>query len=614
MAPKQKLALVIGHVPSVEEVDQFQLLAERYEVNVVCSESICGYLTQTSYFQDLTCVAVPDHDENPTFLPGLEKVLKDYDVVVVKERLGLYAYQAVKAKWQHRFHLVAWVDNATPFAGHDVQQMRTVRQEITRGADAFLVQTKAARQALVCEGVEEERIHDFLPFVEKRVKRTKKGRAEALKALGIAESSFLIAHVGQIEWEEGLSDLAAGIKLAFRDHPGLARKLRIVFCGVGSFGPELRNTFRNLGLDDVPIYTAPSRRAMDTILMGADALYFSSIPSRDRVDCDPYRLLSAMVHEIPVIASRSPVVEEIIGKHRIDFCQGSAVSIAQALEKVESAEALKADLVKKNADEVKARFAKEKVAQHMAKTFDAILKSDQTLDETGLDQRILEVEGQIRAGTYLDAVTTIEGIFKMPEIPVPHKANLYRLVGDCFAKLGDPEAAKDAYLSAGELDPFSAKVWIGLGTISLLKGGCDVAVLHFQKAVSLAPEDEMANLGLGLAFQGLREFKEASRWVAKALDFNRSNTAALFTLTQLVHETGNFALAEKHLRSYLGVNPEDLSMKFALGGILYRMNRNADALEVVDEILKANPNDERALGLKKQINGEVVAEASSSQG
>src|SRR5690606_15990917 len=110
-------------------------------------------------------------------------------------------------------------------------------------------------------------------------------------------------------------------------------KLRIVFCGVGSYGPDLRNTFRNLGLDDVPVYTAPNRRTVDTILMAADALYFSSIPSRDRVDCDPYRLLSAMTHELPVIASRSPLVEEIIGKHRIDFCQGSPGSIAQALAK-----------------------------------------------------------------------------------------------------------------------------------------------------------------------------------------------------------------------------------------------------------------------------------------
>src|SRR5215471_2640060 len=127
---RKKLALVYGTLPTVEEIDQFLLLAADYEVTVVTSESVVGYLTQTSHFDQLACAALPDHSENTTYLPGLEKALAGFDVVVVKERLGMYAYQAVKAKWRNRFRLVVWVDNLTPMPGDDVTHLRTIRREV----------------------------------------------------------------------------------------------------------------------------------------------------------------------------------------------------------------------------------------------------------------------------------------------------------------------------------------------------------------------------------------------------------------------------------------------------------------------------------------------------
>ena len=112
---KQKVALVIGTLPTIEEVDQFQLISDQVDLSVIASESICGFLLKSSKFQNLRCLALPDHDENPTFLPGLEKALNGFDSVIIKERTGLYAFQAVKAKMRHRFRLVTWVDNLSPF-------------------------------------------------------------------------------------------------------------------------------------------------------------------------------------------------------------------------------------------------------------------------------------------------------------------------------------------------------------------------------------------------------------------------------------------------------------------------------------------------------------------
>ena len=612
-AKKQRVALVLGTVPAVEEIDQFRLVIGQYDFEVIASESICGYLTQTSFFHDLKIVALPDYDENPSYLPGMEAVLANYDLVIVKERLGLYAYQAVKAKWRNHFRLIVWSDNLTAFPGEDIVQMRTIRREVTAAADAFIVQTEGARQALLLEGVEPERITGFLPWVESRVKRTAKNKAKALGTLGLNDGDFVIAHMGQIEWEEGLFDLAHAVKIATQKDQSLNRRLKIVFCGMGQLSGQLRERFVTLGLDRRVVYVAPGRDANDTILAAADCLFLCSMPARDRVEGDPYRLLVAMANEIPIVASRSPIVEEYIGKHRMDFCTGSADSLADALCKVSEATSLRNDIVRKNASTITNRYSREKVAANMTEVLSSLSKKSPSVDPLALDHQILEVEAKVRAKQYLAAIEIIDSIFQLRDVPTHHKANLYRLIGDCFTKLGDSDQGKAAYSQAAELDPYSAKAYIGLGTTALTKVSYDIAVLHFQKAVSLSPTDEMANLGLGLAFQGMDELQEANRWVMKALDINAENQAALFTVVKIAYDRGEFADAEAAVRRYLGLHPLDVNMRFTLAGLLYKLSRFDEALEACDKMLEANSADERALALSKQIRRAATGTSATTQ-
>ena len=611
---KQKLALVLGSVPSVEEVDYFRLLIETYDFYVIASESICGYLAQTSYFNQLTCIALRDHDENPTFLPGLEKVLEQFDLVIVKERLGLYAYQVLKAKWRFQFKLLVWVDNLVAFPAHDVDQMRTIRTEVSNAADCFLVQSNAARIALELEGVAPNRIQQFTPWIEERGDRSASGRAKARRALGLSESDFIIAYLGQIEWEEGLSDLIAASKLLINREASFRAKLRIVICGVGSFSTDMRDIIKAMGLEENVVYYAPMRDANRAIQQACDLIYIAPLASRDRIEGDPYRILAAMVHGIPLLAARTPLAEEYCGKHRIDFCPGSPVSIAKAVQRVRSMPHVVGDIIAKNLNEVTIRFTADKARDSLLKALTNFTKTDVTQSLTSLDIRVLEIESKVKNKQYLEAVDLIESVFKMDQVPVHHRANLYRLIGDCFAKLGDIDGAKDAYNHGAELDPYSPKVYIGLGTVGLMKGSNDVAVLHLQKAVNLAPDDEMANFGLGLAFQGMGEQKEAARWINKALAINPENTAAIFSIVRIAHETSMYEDAIRSIERYLKLNPNDYNFIYTLGGLYFKTGHFEVCARLMKQITEADPKDKRAAALAKQAKAELEQKANSSNG
>ena len=147
---------------------------------------------------------------------------------------------------------------------------------------------------------------------------------------------------------------------------------------------------------------------------------------------------------------------------------------------------------------------------------------------------------------YLQAIDQIEELFKNATLSVHHKSNLYRIVGDCFAKL-DVNAAKEAYIQSLDLDGYSAKAHVGLGTVGLLNQSFDIAVLHFQKAIGLSPDDEMANLGLGLSFEGMEEYAESMKWVKQALILNPENPAALYSLVKASYLTEKYEDADKFL-------------------------------------------------------------------
>ncbi|RYZ49948.1 MAG: tetratricopeptide repeat protein [Proteobacteria bacterium] len=272
------------------------------------------------------------------------------------------------------------------------------------------------------------------------------------------------------------------------------------------------------------------------------------------------------------------------------------------------------DIIAKNLNEVKIRFTAEKARESLLIALTNFTKTDVTQNLSSLDIRVLEIEAKVKNKQYLEAVDLIESVFKMDQVPVHHRANLYRLIGDCFAKLGDIDGAKDAYNHGAELDPYSPKVYIGLGTVGLMKGSNDVAVLHLQKAVNLAPDDEMANFGLGLAFQGMGEQKEAARWINKALAINAENTAAIFSIVRIAHETSSYDDAIRAIERYLKLNPNDYNFIYTLGGLYFKTGRFEVTARLMKQITDADPKDKRASALAKQAKAELEQKANSSNG
>lgn len=598
---KKKIALVFGTVPSHEEIEQFYPYADAVDFTLVTSQSIADYVKDITFFNQLKILSLPDHDENPTFLPGLEKTLGNFDVVIVKERVGLYAYQALKAKWQSNFKLFVIVDNITPFPGEDIRQMQTIRDEVTVACDGLIVQSKLIESMLLdVENVPAEKLFYLTPYAEPRKLVGTKERVRALESLKLHDGDFLVVAFGQIEWEEGLLDIVHAMKY-LGERGGHYDKIKLAICGVGSFDNDLVERISRLGIAHAVRVVEPSRAATIGLLSAADLVFYSTIQSRDRLEGDPFRLLIALTNGIPVLTGRSPLVEEIIGKHRIDFCIGSPKSIADGILRAKEASQLLPNIKTKNLNLLNTYFSKELANEDFWSLLQRAGEVHEPESLSSLYKQVLQVEGLVSKKSYPEAISMVERLLADPELPAHLRANLYRLIGDCFAKLTDVASAKESYGIALELDPFSSKAYLGTGVVLLGEQNFNGAVINFQKAVSYSPDDDMAHIGLGLAFQGLGENEEARNWLLSGLRVGPTNQMAIYSLVKLSNETGNYKGCVESLETFIELSPASYEMVYTLAGILFKMKKFEKARKYCESALNTPIDQEKVRDLHEMI-------------
>ncbi len=605
---RPKMAVIYATIPSPEEIEQFVEFANgEYELAIVTAFSIGDYIHKTSRATGLKIITLADHLENHTYLPGLEEALKGFDMVVLKERIGLYVYQTIKAKWIHGFKLVVLVDNLTPWPTQDIPRLRTIRDEVMTAADSFIVQSQAAFEILVnMEGVSKERVHFVPPFVASTRTDTPKAKDESLRALGFQNGDFLVTVFGQIEWEEGLYDIIHGIWLARRESGGDYSKIKLAICGVGSFDHLTLERIESLSLTGSVKIFEPSRENFQRLIDGSSAIFSSIIQSRDRLEGDPFKLLIAVANKIPVISGRTPMADEFLGKWRLDFCLGNVASIASAVERGFKSTRLCSDISAKGLDQLNTLVKGDKSRSAFK---EAMVVASKTVTQTSvhlLETQIKEVERLTHDSKYHEAIKLIDRIFSTPSLPIHHKANLYRIIGDCFTKLGDGVSGKEAYDTSLSIDPYFGLAWIGLGVLNLNQGNCDLAIINFQKAVTYAPQDDMACLGLGLAFQGISEFKEAGKWMERCLDLNPINSTGLYSIVKLAHEQKDFALAIPALERYLKLKPADLAVQYSLAGAYFASLDFSQCEQVLNAILAVDINHPQAKELKKTLDNKLA--------
>ncbi|MBX9839556.1 MAG: tetratricopeptide repeat protein, partial [Silvanigrellaceae bacterium] len=443
-------------------------------------------------------------------------------------------------------------------------------------------------------------------------------RIELRASLGLPESDFIFFHLGPLEIESGALDSVFAFKNLLQSNPTFQGRARLCFCGTGAAAADIRQSVVELNIDDHVYFLNPNGDGLkeiagnqfSCIISVCDAVIHAPIAPVNgnalKFLDSTYDVMCALSSDIIIISNGNNWIGEWVSRFYKTFSSGSIHSLArlmqETIEKQDKVTNVKHAIKKAIANE----FPFEKISNEISEIFKSLIFVTPAIDTENTSKIINQIEEMVIAKQYIDAINLISQAFQKNNLSVVQQGNLFRLIGDCFTKLGDLDNGVSNYTKALELDPYCAKCFIGLGTVALQRNNYNVAVPQFQKAISLAPNDDMASLGLGLAFEGLNELKEALSWTIRACHLKADNTVAIFNLVKLSFELEEFADAERVLIRYLGLHPHDVNMIYTLGTIAFKTGKVDIALQLMENILSLDPMNSRAHSLINQIQRQEL--------
>jgi Flp pilus assembly protein TadD len=186
-----------------------------------------------------------------------------------------------------------------------------------------------------------------------------------------------------------------------------------------------------------------------------------------------------------------------------------------------------------------------------------------------------------------------ERMWKLVLKQQPGNCRAYLNLGIFYLEHGRKQDAIMAYEKALECsrDPGEiARLHANLAHLLLDGNEFEKAWMHFEKAVSINPGDEIFMIYFGIDLGLRKRIVEAETVFRRALEVNPGNCVTHNNLARILEMQGRLEEAEKYYRESMLLNPEFPDVYRNLGNLLSREGRTGEAIALYEKALLIKPN------------------------
>jgi glycosyltransferase involved in cell wall biosynthesis len=312
---------------------------------------------------------------------GIDGELARADLVHAEELSYWFAADPARRKPQHKYKLVLTVWETLPLLdAFRNKHAKVYRQETLEAADLFLAVTERARAALLLEGVAEDRIEVWHPGID-LARFAEASRPEPPPA------EHVLISPGRLVWEKGHQDVMralAALRSGLVDAAAESRP-RLLVVGDGPERERLRQYAQELGIADAVEFRSVPYEEMPQLYARASCMVLASLSS---AGCARYLgdlprcfweeqfglvLAEAMAAGLPIVASASGAIPEVVGEGASLFQPGDWLGLAQRLAEGPLARPA-AERVSHEAERLH-RFSTDAAGERLAAVYDRMLSA-----------------------------------------------------------------------------------------------------------------------------------------------------------------------------------------------------------------------------------------------
>lgn len=273
---------------------------------------------------------------------GLKKHLAAVDIVHAVEFSYWFSAAVAELKPRFSYKLVQTVWETIPFLDtYRNRHARKYRHQVMAATDLYLAATERARNALLLEGIPAEKIEVCYPGVDiERFRSAAQG--------SVRSERHVVISPGRLQWEKGHQDvlravaaIKQGVVTLSDGSPAPVPLLRIV--GKGPEEERLSSYAAELGIGELVSFTAVPYEKMPALFAQASCMVLASLPSagcmlhlRDQPRCfweEQFGMVlaEAMAADLPIVASTSGAIPEVVGESGRYFSSGDWMELARQL-------------------------------------------------------------------------------------------------------------------------------------------------------------------------------------------------------------------------------------------------------------------------------------------
>lgn len=269
----------------------------------------------------------------------LEEALAGADVVHAEELAFWFAAEAGRLKQALGYRLVQTVWETLPMLhAYRNRHARSNRRKVLDQTDLFLPATARARDSLLLEGVEPERMEVCPPGIDLE-------RFQGIDAP--APGEHVIVSPGRLVWEKGHHDVLRAVAALHRGmvtlESGEIARPKVRLIGSGPEGGRLRGHASELGIAEHVTFSSVPYDEMPAAFASASCMVLASLPSATAAyhlfdiprafweEQFGLVLAEAMAAGLAIVASTSGAIPEVVGDGARYFSPGDWLGLAREL-------------------------------------------------------------------------------------------------------------------------------------------------------------------------------------------------------------------------------------------------------------------------------------------
>ncbi|CUS97402.1 glycosyltransferase family 4 protein [Candidatus Kryptobacter tengchongensis] len=391
----RKVALVRGNGLSKFELQYYYPLKDKFKLTGICSLN-----NKFSVYDELEVIRLPSVYDFEVLIPkilklrkiyqrvfyyelfwqkmfGLEKVLKNFDIIHSADIEYYYTYQAAKArlKYNSRLVITQWQNIPFAYASRGYKFVESKRFEILKKAvDAIIAKSERAKLSLILEGFSGEKVWVIKPGVDINKFKPMEKPEVLVKKLGIGKNDKIILFSGRLHWHKGVIVLLNAFKLLLGDKDIDPAKVKLVLVGTGELRKLLYDFSKFLNIEKNVIFAGSvDYDEMPKYHNLADVFVLPSVPTQRWQEQFGMVLIESMACGKPVITTMSGSIPEVVEDKAILVQPFDFLELYKAMKKILIDEKLASEMGKKAREFVVQNYNAEDVSKKIEKIYDSIL-------------------------------------------------------------------------------------------------------------------------------------------------------------------------------------------------------------------------------------------------